>query len=462
MKRVLSALLCCILLLLSMGCAPRSTPSLPPASAASVPSLPPSEPVPPSLDALLTQLIQTGGDGNIAGFLAHLEATKGNAGERALVALLLNAREGSVTFGGGLRQIQLLGLDDSPTRSIGQSGAAFAADCNPAPASLALAACAMRATCRAETAEGLISITAAGDCTFGQYPEVAPKYSFAAEFDRQGRNLAFPLAKCTPFFANDTVTVLNCEGTFTESNDMAEKRFRFKGPAAYAQMFANGNVELVNLANNHTYDYKDEGYTDTMAALDATGVAYYGRELIHYAETPDGKVAFIGYEMVNAEPDMTEALARDIATARQKGAVMVVVSFHWGLEYANEANAYQQATARLAVDTGADLVIGHHPHVLQGVEIYKGRTILYSLGNFAFGGDEECKQMETMIFRQSFSLKDGVVTPQTIMLIPCHMSSSGDRNDYQPTPVFGAEGDRIVQWVYDLSAALSDGLRRTP
>lgn len=327
---------------------------------------------------------------------------------------------------------------------------------------LALASCEMRRRFQQEQREEVITLTVGGDTTFGQYPEVeehAGAVSFREELASRGGDYAFPLSLCRPFFYNDDLSILNCEGTFTLSDDARQKKYRFKGDPDFAQMFTLGGVEMVNLANNHSYDYKEQGLADTYQALTDAGVGYYDEGVIGYEVTVKGRVACIGYDLFGKEPDMTEALTRDIGQARQRGADLVVVTFHWGYEYYNQTSPHQRETGRLAVDLGADLVVGHHPHVIQGIEVYKGRTILYSLGNFAFGGDEEVKDGgDTFLFRQSFTIEKGGAVPGESLVIPCAVSSADGRNNYTPKPLFGEEADRVVGRLLELSGQMEYGL----
>ena len=129
--------------------------------------------------------------------------------------------------------------------------------------------------------------------------------------------------------------------------------------------------------------------------------------------------------------------------------------FHWGNEKDTVPDANQVTLAKLAIDNGADLVVGHHAHVLQGVTTYKGKTIAYGLGNFCFGGNSAPSDMDTMIFQQTFTLDtDGSVTSEEPNLIPCRISSDYSINNYQPTPATGDEADRILQKIRERSEGL--------
>ena len=106
----------------------------------------------------------------------------------------------------------------------------------------------------------------------------------------------------------------------------------------------------------------------------------------------------------------------------------------------------------LAIDEGADLVCGHHPHVLQGIETYKGKNIVYSLGNFCFGGNSSPSDMDTMIFQQIFTFENGEkVEDQNARIIPCMVSSVKTRNDFRPTPATGEDAKRILQRMNEYS-----------
>lgn len=124
---------------------------------------------------------------------------------------------------------------------------------------------------------------------------------------------------------------------------------------------------------------------------------------------------------------------------------MVVAVFHWGNELEAVPDSNQTTLAHLAIDEGADLVIGHHPHVLQGIEEYKGKNIAYSLGNFCFGGNTRPTEMDTIIFQQKFviSSKKEIVDSE-ITVIPCRVSSEAEFNNYQPTPLTGAEAQQTI------------------
>lgn len=131
---------------------------------------------------------------------------------------------------------------------------------------------------------------------------------------------------------------------------------------------------------------------------------------------------------------------------------MILACCHWGVEREYYPEDYQKTLGRKCIDWGADLVIGHHPHVLQGVEEYQGKFIIYSLGNFCFGANRNPSDKDAMLFQQTFTFVDGVKQDdQEIRVIPCSVSSVKNRNDFKPTPATGEEAQRILDRINEYS-----------
>ena len=164
------------------------------------------------------------------------------------------------------------------------------------------------------------------------------------------------------------------------------------------------------------------------------------------------KVGLIGIYVLDEGIQKAEQVQQTIAAAKSQGAQIVVVAFHWGTEKSDTPDETQVSLAHTAIDNGADLVVGHHPHVLQGIELYQGKYIAYSLGNFCFGGNSTPSDLDTMIFQTVFSVaKDGTVSSE-VRIIPCSISSADGWNNYQPTPAEGSEADRIMEKLNERSA----------
>jgi len=212
-------------------------------------------------------------------------------------------------------------------------------------------------------------------------------------------------------------------------------------------------VEAVNIANNHAYDYLQQGFDDTVQTLENAGIGYFG---YHYQpiETVKGiRIGLLGYEGWEATNKLKQQIKNDIKEMKQR-TDLIIVSFHWGIERAHYPTPDQMDLGHYAVDQGADLVVGHHPHVLQGIEEYKGKYIVYSLGNFLFGGNKNPSDKDTMIFQQSFYFDQerNLLPIQQINLIPCAISSVSWRNNYQPVPLKGKEKERVLNRVQKYSS----------
>ena len=282
----------------------------------------------------------------------------------------------------------------------------------------------------------------AGDCTLGNN---AGDYRATTFLQTVGDNYTWPFAGVLPYFEMDDFTMVNFEGTLTSSSSAAEKQFAFKAPAEYARCLFAGSIDCVNLANNHTYDYGYQGYKDTKAALAAEGIAYVGETGSLIYTTVSSLTIGIYADAFYTD---TGALKSGIASLREKGAEIVIFSIHWGEEGSYSPTASMKKLAHTAIDAGADIVFGHHPHVLQPIEEYNGGIIYYSMGNFAFGGNTNPSDKDTAIIQQEVIRDpDGTVRLGQTTVIPCSVSSVSDRNDYQPTPL--EEGtktyDRVLE-----------------
>lgn len=288
-----------------------------------------------------------------------------------------------------------------------------------------------------------LTLSFAGDCTLGTDEGFNQSTSLNAVYDDAG-DPAYFMKNVASIFGSDDYTVVNMEGTLTESTTRQDKTYAFKGPAEYTNILKAGNIEACSLANNHSHDYGDQSYTDTIDALNDAGIVNFGYDRIGYADVKGVKVALIGtYELADGI-GCKEEMLNNIKAAQDAGAQLIVVFFHWGTEKETVPDATQVELGHAAIDAGADLVVGSHPHVIQGYEKYNGRYIVYSLGNFCFGGNSNPSDKDCMIFQQTFTVTgNDVATDDSINVIPCSISSSSGSNNYQPTPAEGDEADRI-------------------
>ena len=298
-----------------------------------------------------------------------------------------------------------------------------------------------------------ITISAAGDCTLGTDEYFDPSTSLNAYYDSNGPEYFFQNVKS--IFDADDLTIVNMEGTLTEETARQDKTYAFKGPAEYAQILTSGGVEAANLANNHSHDYGDKSYTDTIETIEAAGIVSFGYDRTAVMDVNGIKVGLVGtYELADGMGCEDEMIA-NIKSVEEQGAQIVIVSFHWGLERENYPTENQVNLAHSAIDNGADLVLGHHPHVLEGIEVYNGKNIVYSLGNFCFGGNSNPADKDTMIFQQTFTVENGELAADNVTnIIPCSVSSESGYNNYQPTPLEGDEAERVRGRIEEYSSGL--------
>ena len=301
-----------------------------------------------------------------------------------------------------------------------------------------------------------LTLSVVGDCTLGTDEYFDYDTSLNAYYENYGAD--YFMANVKSIFSKDDLTTANFEGTLTESTEREDKQFAFKASASYANILTAGSVEAVNTANNHSHDYGEESFNDTLKALDTANILHFGYDETAVTEVKGVKVGLVGIYELNDHLGREEQLKQNIAKVKQDGAQLIVVIFHWGNEKEEVPDENQKTLGHLAIDEGADLVCGHHPHVLQGIEEYKGKNIVYSLGNFCFGGNAYPSDMDTIIFQQTFTIdQNGVKDDNVTNIIPCSISSDSDYNNYQPTPAEGEEATRIMQKIQKRSSWIKDG-----
>ena len=288
----------------------------------------------------------------------------------------------------------------------------------------------------------------------------------------------FPLDLVRDTLSEADLAVVNLEMALTERGTPAPKDFVFRAPMSYADALTRAGVDLAVLANNHAMDYGAEGLADTIAALNERAIPYVGAGMnaaeayaplvieknglrlafVAFTAFPNDSISGFDARSIEAGPDSpgvawltTESLVAGIEAARQVGDI-VIVAFHTGWEYQDAPNADQVFWSRLAIDSGASLVIGHHPHVLQGLELYSGGAIAYSLGNFVFDRDE-------------FDLAAIGSGPQPTAVLEATLTGAGlqdarllpfvvDPLENRPRPAAGAEEQALV----DQQIAYANGL----
>lgn len=282
----------------------------------------------------------------------------------------------------------------------------------------------------------IVTLSAVGDVTIGRNVQSSSTI-FQKELDRQGGDINFIFRNIKDIFAKDDLTIVNFEGVLADSYNIPSRKkgndFLFLAPPQYAQALTNNSVEVATIENNHIDDFGDQGRADTQAALTAAGVQWADEYHITIYETQGIKIAVLAYKTFDYYNTLFTKVPQEIAAAREQ-ADLVVCCFHWGAEKDYAPNANQQKLGHLAIDSGADLVIGHHSHRINPIELYNGKYIVYSVGNFSFAGNSKPDDMSTFIFQTRFRFKNGELVANPFRIIPCRISSKTNENDFAPTP----------------------------
>ena len=292
-----------------------------------------------------------------------------------------------------------------------------------------------------------ITVTCTGDFTIGGDSYHKKGKNFYNELRKKHNDdINFTMRKVRDIFKRDDLTLVNFEGTFTETKEVPDSKkgnsFLFDISPRYVNVLTDNYIEAVSLANNHVMDHGTKGYEDTKQTLRDAGVEFSTSEDVGVVTVNGVSIAMLSYlcidrydKPVGGYDNLYDKVAADIAETRQKFPI-VIVSFHWGNELDYTPTERQKKMGRLAVDSGASLVVGHHSHRINPIEEYKGVYICYSLGNFCFSGNDKPKDMNSIIFQTRFKVnKTGEVSNKGFRIIPIRITSLKDKNDYTPTPV---------------------------
>ena len=283
----------------------------------------------------------------------------------------------------------------------------------------------------------LITITGTGDFTIGGDSRKSADI-FDDELQKQGGDINFTMRNVRDILLADDLTIVNFEGTLTDSTyvpgSKKENQFLFSAPPSYVSMLSDNGVEAAALENNHIMDHGEDAYEDTKNALRDAGIVYSNSTEVGVIEVKGVEIAMLSYLCIDRYESLWDKVPADIQAAKEKYPI-VICNFHWGNEKDYSPTNNQIKMGRLAVDSGADLVLGHHSHRLNPIEQYKGVYICYSLGNFCFAGNSKPSDMSSFMFQTRFRVKDGVVSNEGFRIIPIRISSRTDYNDFTPTPL---------------------------
>ena len=308
--------------------------------------------------------------------------------------------------------------------------------------------------------EEMIILTFGGDVVLGgrekyyDFPDGFPSYV-------KERGKKWPFSSLTSLFEEDDLTVINLECTIKDDStgEDLKKAWRFRGLPSYVEILNSGGIDAVNIANNHTIDYGDEGYKSTLQALNEK-IMYFGNSINVIKEIKGVKFGFGGCRETTYRSD-PGIIERDIAELRQNGADYIIYQCHWGVEYSANHNVLQEAMARTCQRAGADLVIGHHPHVVQGIDWIDNMPVIYSIGNLMFGGTIKLTTYDAILVQLKY-YPNRNLSKAELQIIPILTSTSADLkiNDYRPTLAFGSDSLRILRQVQkDTGFLLTDKIR---
>lgn len=290
-----------------------------------------------------------------------------------------------------------------------------------------------------------VTISLAGDCSLGKLSIHGYSGTFYEMYDLHGASYFFKNVK--EIFAESDMTLVNFEGVLTDASTATPKQFNIKGKPEFNQILVEGAIDAVSFGNNHNIDYGLKSMQDTIAAFAQVGIPYACNDTPGIYETESGiRIGFVSVNEVYDGVAVETYLQNGIAALQAQDVNLILACCHWGEEMEHYPEDYQTKLGHKCIDWGADLVVGCHPHVLQGIEQYDGKYIIYSLGNFCFGGNKNPKNKDTMILQATFPVTDGTVSKEAqLKIIPCTISSVSDRNDYCPAVADPAGAASIIQ-----------------
>ena len=288
-----------------------------------------------------------------------------------------------------------------------------------------------------------VTVSAIGDVMLGGDPRKG-KGSFD-RFDKLWKNYGadYFFAKIKSQLKDEHVVFANLEIPLINTNHVMQgsRSYIFRGKEEYARALSAGGIDAVDLDNNHIMDYTSKGYSRTRSAVSGQGIASFGLGKVAYITRNGIKIGFVGFR-----PESTSiSKMKSGIKAVQSRCDIVIASFHWGLDKRYSPTGQQIAYGRAAVDAGADLVVGHHSHLVSGIELYKGKHIVYGLGTIV-SAVERPDDVDTFIYQHTFSVTGTSVSNKDFNIVPVLMTANGKNsyNDAQPVIADGDDKTRIL------------------
>lgn len=289
-----------------------------------------------------------------------------------------------------------------------------------------------------ETAAQTLTLSFIGDCSMGEMPSQKGKPdSYTDVLDKKGFDWPFSLVR--DILEADDFTFANNEIIYSTRKKHADKKTNLIADPKYAEVYLHTGIDAVNTANNHAMDFLMEGYDDTLATLDSFSIPHFGtlypgtkraRDILGVYDVKGVRLGIVAFSY--PQDSDIKRIASRIETLRKDGCDLVIVSLHWGREEHAAPQSWQFTYAKKVIDAGADVIWGHHPHVLQPVQFYKGKPIFYSTGNFTFGSIADMDK-NTGIFQLTYTLdKDNAPSLFSFSVVPCVTQGKGD---FRPLPL---------------------------
>lgn len=314
-----------------------------------------------------------------------------------------------------------------------------------------------------------IVVSFTGDCTLGCDPrERGRNTGFEAYIQKYG--YGYPFEKVKQYFEQDDLTVINLEGTFYDydANLEPNSTYHFRGPTDFVNILTESGIEACSIGNNHIMDYGAPGMESTVQTLDAAGIHWFGTvdggaDGAYVFEKDGAKIGFISvyysdWFTLTSRNAIRTKLVEHMQAMKADGCGLIIACMHSGVEYDIRHSKKPEEMADWLIDHGASIVIGTHPHSIQGLREENGVCTLWSLGNFSFGGNSSVVvprkkspiygqiNLNTYIAQFTFSFDEhGVYLGHQLNIIPCHVSGSAEYNNYQPVPVTGADAENVIK-----------------
>ncbi len=261
---------------------------------------------------------------------------------------------------------------------------------------------------------------------------------------------AYPFEKVHHVLSQDDLTIGNFEGVLHNSEKgINKKTYNFRAPTDFVNVLTKGSVEAVTLGNNHTSDYKKQGFESTINTFNDNGVEWFANTEYSdksYIYQKDGvKIGFVGVYISYFWKEH-EKVRATIQTLKDENVDVIIAVMHGGVEYDLRHDKWQERLALRLQECGVDIIVGHHPHRLQGYEVIENTPVFYSLGNFVFGGNFKLRSTYTAVLQFALSFDaDNKYMGYQVNILPCRLSTDNVQNFYQPYFIAGKEAQDAIK-----------------